>query len=119
MKKYRLSKYILPSTLSRITSWVKLFMFVVSLITIGAIVVDYGFVLDDYEQSVVYRIYDISWWIYFVIFTLRLIVQCRTITRKAVFMTAVTCVALYLSALPKWFELSMNTPSWVVGYGSS
>lgn len=115
MKRYRLSKYILPSTLSRITSWVKLFLFVVSLITIGAIVVDYGFVLDAYEQNVVYRIYDISWWIYLVIFTLRLIVQCRSITRKAVFMTAVTGVALYMSALPRWFELGVDAPSWAVG----
>lgn len=115
MNRHWLSKCMLPSTIGRITSWVKLFMFVVSLVTIGAIVIDYGFVLDNREQNVVYRIYDISWWIYLVIFSVRLILQWRSITRKAVVMTAVTGVALYLSGLPKWFDLPIDAPAWIIG----
>lgn len=113
IQKIRLSRYLLPSTLSRMTSWVKLFMFVTSLVTIGAIVVDYGFVLDDRELGVVYRIYDVAWWIYLVVFTLRLIVQWRSISRKAIVMTAVTGIMLYLTALPRWFALPRDAAAWL------
>lgn len=88
-------------------------MFFVSVVTIGAIVVDYGFVLDSGEASVVSDVYRCAWWFYFLTFTLRLVLCWRGITRKTAFMTAVLGVLLYLSALP---ELGIMPPwPWLWG----
>lgn len=43
---------------NRIGLGVQLFMFLISVMVMGAIVVDYGFVLDAREMSVIYHIYD-------------------------------------------------------------
>lgn len=104
-----LTNIIPPSIWGRIGFWAQTFMFVVSLLTVGAIVVDYGFVLDVQETGVVGRIYRSAWWIYLSAYCLRLLLQGGRITRKTVFMTALLGVLLLCSALPRMIDLS---PAW-------
>lgn len=111
-----LSDIISPSLQNRISLGVQLFMFLVSAITMGAIVVDYGFVLDAREMSVIHHIYHYGWWIYLLLYISQLIFQWRTITRKTVFMTVVIGLLLLVSVLSKYFSSSL--PEWMIIFGS-
>ena len=103
-----LSDMISPSLQNRISLGVQLFMFLVSAIVMGAIVVDYGFVLDAREMSVIHHIYHYGWWIYLLLYISQLIFQWRTITRKTVFMTVVIGLLLLVSVLSKYFSSSSS-----------
>lgn len=73
----------------------------VSLLVIGAIVVDYGFVLNELEINLVEKIYAIGWWTYILWFTLQLILRWSQIRKKALSLTTILGLLLYLSILPK------------------
>lgn len=111
-----LSDKIPNSLQNRIGLGVQLFMFLISVMVMGAIVVDYGFVLDAREISVIYHIYDYGWWIYLLLYISQLIFQWRTITRKTVFMTVVIGLLLLVSVLSKYFSSSL--PEWMNIFGS-
>ena len=111
-----LSDKIPNSLQNRIGLGVQLFMFLISVMVMGAIVVDYGFVLDAREMSVIYRIYDYGWWIYLLLYISQLIFQWRTITQKTVFMTVVIGLLLLVSVLSKYFSSSL--PEWMNIFGS-
>lgn len=111
-----LSDKIPNSLQNRIGLGVQLFMFLISVMVMGAIVVDYGFVLDAREMSVIYHIYDYGWWIYLFLYISQLIFQWRTITRKTVFMTVVIGLLLFVSVLSKYFSSSL--PEWMSIFGS-
>lgn len=102
----RLQDIIQPSTRKRISRWWRVMMFAIAAITIGAIVVDYGFVLDEQEMTIIHKIYDIAWWVYIVSFTLQLIISLRQINRKSALLTIIFGVLLYLSILPRYVGLS-------------
>lgn len=114
MRRIDISGILSPSIKNRITFWVQLVMFFISVITFGAIVVDYGFVLDLQEMSVMLKIYKCAWWIYFVTYLLKLIFYWRSIIRKTGFMTIFLGVILLLSALPKFITLSESSV-WLSG----
>ena len=111
-----LSDKIPNSLQNRIGLGVQLFMFLISVMVMGAIVVDYGFVLDAREMSVIYHIYDYGWWIYLFLYISQLIFQWRTITRKTVFMTVVIGLLLFVSVLSKYFSSSLL--EWMNIFGS-
>lgn len=92
-----------PSVRLLISMWTRMLMTFISIVVIGAIVVDYGFVLDASEMLVVQNVYHCAWWIYFVSYLFRLILSWKGISRKTVFMTVVMGLLLGLTAFPKFF----------------
>ena len=42
--------------------YIKVFLFVLSVVVVGAAVIDYGFELDAREASVMEHIYEVAWW---------------------------------------------------------
>lgn len=92
-----------PSVRLLISMWTRMLMTFISIVVIGAIVVDYGFVLDASEMLVVQNVYHCAWWIYFVSYLFRLVLSWKGISRKTVFMTVVMGLLLGLTAFPKLF----------------
>lgn len=82
----------------------RLIVLFMSLMIIGAIVIDYGFVLDTAEMAVIHHIYAIGWWVYLLSFTFQSAYRWKEIRRKATSLTTVIGVILYLSALPHIFK---------------
>ena len=64
MKVKQLFNTMSPITRKKWFKWFRLFMFMVAALTIGAIVVDYGFDLYPNEQAWVELIYQYAWWMY-------------------------------------------------------
>lgn len=96
------SDIIPPSFRHRIRMWIQIFLFLVSFIVVGVIVVDYGFVLDNHDMSLILKVYRYAWWIYLFAYLSQLTFQWNSITRKTVFMTVLFGILLFLSALPKF-----------------
>lgn len=76
----------------------------ISLFVIGAIVIDYGFVLKPNESRIINHIYTIGWWAYIISFTVQLIFHRSHIRKKALSLTTILGVLLYLSVVPKLFS---------------
>lgn len=108
MIKYRISEYILPSIRSKINFWTQFVLFLISIVVIGVVVIDYGFELHPHEMNYIHQIYNYAWWIYFSTFFLRLIFQWSTISRKTVFMTVVLGILLIITFIPRVYE-PLNT----------
>ncbi|MDO4755146.1 MAG: potassium transporter TrkG [Parabacteroides sp.] len=106
----------IPSSFrSRIQFWGQLAMFLISVLTVGSIVVDYGFVLDEREMAVIHQIYQLSWWVYFLSFLNRLVFEWKEITPKTIYMTTFLGVLLLFTALPKFITLS-GSWIWLSGF---
>ncbi len=105
----KVSNTIHHSVIRRVEFWSNKIEFILSVLTLGALIIDYGFVLDAKEMEYIYNIYTTAWWFYFILFTLTLILNEFKIGRKQMVMTVSTGVLLYLSALPKFFVL----PEWL------
>ncbi len=106
MNFFNINDILPPSLRAKILFWLRLVVFTVSAVTVGAVVVDYGFVLNGREHALVQKIYEYSWWFYFFSFVGRLAVQWRSITRKAVFMTVCLGLLMLFTFLPKVVTLS-------------
>lgn len=106
MRRLGLSEILSPSIRGRIIFWLQLAMFFISVVTVGAIVVDYGFVLDEREMQWVSQIYHFAWWVYLFSYLFRLAFYWRSIMRKTLFMTLLMGALLLLSALPQFVTLS-------------
>ena len=74
----------------RIDLWCQGVMLVISVVTIAAVIVDYGFVLDEFETDIIHRLYNVSWWCFVINYTLRLLFSITRIKRKAIIMTGIT-----------------------------
>lgn len=104
---FRLSTRIFtPKNVATIEHWLAVTLFLLSLVTIGAIVVDYGFVLDADESAIVTRIYRISWWCYLILYLLQLLFGWRNIKKKSLFLTMSVGLLFLLSALLRYLQLS-------------
>ncbi len=77
-------------------------IFFVSVVTLGVIIVDYGFVLDAFERSIRDDVYVAAWWIYLAAYLFRVLFQWSSINRKTVFMTFLSGLMLFLTGLPKF-----------------
>lgn len=106
MNRFEIPDILSPSVKSRISFWWQLVMFFISVITVGAIVIDYGFVLDEQEMLMISQIYHCAWWVYLVTYLLKLALNWKNIIRKTLFMTLFMGLLLLLSALPQFVTLS-------------
>ena len=92
-----------PSVRAVLFMWVRMFMLFVSIMTVSAVVVDYGFVLDEGEMKVVQHVYSHAWWIYFISYIIHLCLDWMKINRKTVFMTTLLGLLLVLTAVSEIF----------------
>lgn len=99
-----IKKIFTTKRVTAIEHWLAVVLFILSMVTIGAIVVDYGFLLDGAERRVIDFIYRLSWWCYLLLFLLQLFFGWRRIKRNSVFLTAFVGVLFFLSALLRFFE---------------
>lgn len=90
--------------LSKVDHYRKLLLMIMSLLVIGVIVIDYGFVLDDAEMTIINNVYTVGWWTYFLSFTFQLFYHWNDIRKKAISLTTIMGGAIYLSALPHIFK---------------
>lgn len=79
-------------------------LFLLSVVTAGAIVVDYGFLLDESELHLVHLIYRLAWWCYLLLYILQLILGWRNIKKKSIFLTAFVGLLFILSALLRYLQ---------------
>lgn len=96
--------------LSQIDSIRKFVVLFISLFIISAIVIDYGFVLDDAEMAFIHEVYSIGWWVYLISFTFQIIYRWKLITRKALSLTTILGGVLYLSTIPLIFKGGADVP---------
>lgn len=78
-------------------------LFLFSLLTVAAITVDYGFLLDEEERRAVASICDFARWFYFFVFVVRLFLYSGRIRGRMVLFTYLLGFALLLSLLPDLF----------------
>lgn len=102
----------LKQILLKIDSIRKSIVLIMSILMIGTIVIDYGFVLDDTEMALIHKVYALGWWVYFLSFTFQLAYHWKEIRRKAISMTTILGVILYISALPHFFNTAGDA-AWV------
>ena len=101
-------KPLWPSTQTqrRIRFWVQTLSFMVSVVVLGALFIDYGYTLKPHETEYVHAIYHFGKLFYLILFSATLLLQMRRLRRKAILMTLITGLALYSLMLPHWFPLS-------------
>lgn len=106
MRRFEISDILSPSLRGRIMFWWQLLIFFISVVAFGAIVVDYGFVLDELEMAIIAKIYNYAWWIFVVSYLVKLVTSWSSIVRKTAVMTIFMGLLLLMTALPKLFVLS-------------
>lgn len=82
----------------------KILVLLMSLLVIGTIVIDYGFVLDDTEMALIHKVYAVGWWTFLLSFTFQVIYHWREIRKKAISMTTILGMMLYLPAFPLFMK---------------
>lgn len=109
----KINKYIPASIRAKIVFWWRVFMFLISATTISAIVIDYGFVLDELETAVIHQIYGVAWWVYFISYSLELILYRYTINKKRFALTLAMGLVLLLMLISKFY--TVESTSWLHG----
>lgn len=101
MQSPTINKYIPASIRAKIVFWWRIFMFLISATVISAMVIDYGFVLDQHETDIINEIYGVAWWVYFISYTLELILYRYTINKKRFALTLAMGIVLFLMFISK------------------
>lgn len=99
----------------RIEVFLRVFAMVIALLTLSAVVIDFGFSLDAEEKKIALGIYNFSWWYYFILFTVRLGVFFFRFRKASVAFTVFTGLLIYLTFLPRAFTVSPDgflAPIW-------
>ena len=109
MLKRLISDKFSPSLRILLSMCIRMLMAFISVVLIGAVVVDYGFVLDELEMSVVHHVYRYAWWVYFISYFFRLVFCWTEINRKTLLMTVLLGFLLILTALSKLFNPPLST----------
>ncbi len=98
-------KYLPRRLRSRISFGVDVVSILLSVVVIGAVIIDYGFTLDNKEMGYISKIYSAAYYFYMSLFTLRLIAKGFVIRHQRRFMTILIGVLLYLSLLPMFVNV--------------
>ncbi len=93
---------------SKLSFWWHVFRFLISTTTITAIVIDYGFELDQLETAIIHDIYAVAWWLYLINFVLDLILYRKTLNKKRSILTIIMGSALLLMLLAKIFTVESS-----------
>lgn len=79
---------------------------VIALLTLSTVVIDFGFSLSAEEKNLAMRIYNFSWWFYFIVFTVRLGIFFYKFRKASAGLTILTGLLIYLTLLPRMFSVS-------------
>ena len=90
---------------TKIAKWGQYLSFVVACITIGAIVIDYGYHLHPYERGMLEYLYHASWIAYSVSYLISLLFLWKSITRKNIVATIIWGVLLSTIGISKFIDL--------------
>lgn len=99
----------------RIEFFLRVFAMLIALLTLSAVVIDFGFSLGPEEKKIALGIYNFSWWYYFILFTIRLGVFFFRFRKASVVFTVLTGFLIYLTFLPRVFSVSPESflsPVW-------
>lgn len=105
MKKMQLEKIFPLPLRKQIAKWIKIALFMVAVITMGAIVIDYGFEQHPNEWVFIQKIYHYAWWIYCISYAGDLIFQWKQITRKKILPTITWGLLLACVGVGKFITL--------------
>lgn len=90
----------------RIEAFLRIFAMVIALLTLSTVVIDFGFSLSAEEKNIAMRIYNFSWWFYFIVFTVRLGIFFYKFRKASAGLTILTGLLIYLTLLPRMFSVS-------------
>lgn len=90
----------------RIEVFLRIFEMVIALLTLSTVVIDFGFSLSAEEKNIAMRIYNFSWWFYFIVFTVRLGIFFYKFRKASAGLTILTGLLIYLTLLPRMFSVS-------------
>ena len=90
----------------RIEVFLRIFAMVIALLTLSTVVIDFGFSLSAEEKNIAMRIYNFSWWFYFIVFTVRLGIFFYKFRKASAGLTILTGLLIYLTLLPRMFSVS-------------
>ncbi len=79
---------------------------VIALLTLSTVVIEFGFSLSAEEKNIAMRIYNFSWWFYFIVFTVRLGIFFYKFRKASAGLTILTGLLIYLTLLPRMFSVS-------------
>lgn len=89
----------------RIEVFLRIFAMVIALLTLSTVVIDFGFSLSAEEKNIAMRIYNFSWWFYFIVFTVRLGIFFYKFRKASAGLTILTGLLIYLTLLPRMFSV--------------
>lgn len=90
----------------RIEVFLRIFAMVIALLTLSTVVIEFGFSLSAEEKNIAMRIYNFSWWFYFIVFTVRLGIFFYKFRKASAGLTILTGLLIYLTLLPRMFSVS-------------
>lgn len=90
----------------RIEVFLRILAMVIALLTLSTVVIDFGFSLSAEEKNIAMRIYNFSWWFYFIVFTVRLGIFFYKFRKASAGLTILTGLLIYLTLLPRMFSVS-------------
>ncbi len=93
---------------------VKMTAILLSVIVLGAVIIDYGFVLDSNEMFYISTIYNVAHYFYFALLVWRLLTDGFQIKHKRKAVTIFLGILLFLSVLPKFIHVSTSS-HWLQG----
>lgn len=96
----KFSKYLNPK---KVVDGLLPLTIITAVLTLGVIITDYGFVLDYKETALIHKVYNAAWWIFFMAYIVRLVLEWKSIRRKGLFMTILMGALFLVTALPKIF----------------
>lgn len=73
--------------------------FVISILVLSAMVIDYGFELDSFEMNQIGLLYRAAWWYYLIAFSLDLVFNRFRVNREKIVLTLLMGLMLYTSVL--------------------
>lgn len=84
---------------TRLTAIARAVIFLVSLILLCALVIEYGFQLDEVEKAAINAIFTFSIWFYFVLYLLIVIFRRKQIVKRSIIMTVSMALLLIYAVI--------------------
>lgn len=105
MKQLQLNKRIPTTTRKKITSWWHLCLFLVASLTMGAIIIDYGYIQHPYENEILENLYNNTWWIYCLSYLFSILTYWKQMSGKRIITTIVWGILLASIGISKFITL--------------
>ncbi len=94
MKRLQFNKWFPTTTRKKITSWWHFCLFLVASLTMGAIIIDYGYIQHPYENEILENIYNNTWWIYCLSYLFSILTYWKRMSGKRIITTIIWGILL-------------------------